>query len=171
MSAEFWCNKAPCVHSPFPQLAPGSYKGLSSEVGLKKGTFSPTVVVNLCTPSGSFYSTMISSMCTSMEWFCVVMMELNDASIQGSSHTLQTTRKSELFVILFFFFFFTPFTYLLGFYLQQFETKAFVRAHVVWYPNQTLVDSDLNQIARIALRTPASTKHVVLLWPGKLSTS
>jgi len=35
-----------------------------------------------------------------MEWFYSAKMELNDAFIQGYSHTLQTIQKSESFVIL-----------------------------------------------------------------------
>ena len=63
------------------------------------------------------------------------------------------------------------FTYLIGSYLLQFETKAFVRAHAVSYPKQSSIDLDLCQIARIASSNPASTTQRVLRRRRKLFMS
>jgi hypothetical protein len=109
-------------------------------------------------------------MLTSMEWLYSVKMELNDAYIQGYLPILWTTPKSEFF-LFFFGFHSESFTYLIGPYLPRFKTKAFVHAHVVSYPNQSLINSDLYLIARIALTKPASMIQVVLTRPGKPFTS
>jgi hypothetical protein len=56
---------------------------------------------------------------------------------------------------------FISFTDSSGYCLPQFETRAFVLAHIVSYLNQTWIDSDSYLMAKITLTRPASMTQIV----------